>query len=254
MEKRSESKTRISNWTATLDLETTHKPDLTEIVDSLMFREDDSDSSSATTATHDIDFDDVDYHEVTLNYVTVALTVSNFNQGEVKWVKVIEGTDNSYSWSGITDISFSVPSLPSIWMLFNKDSNIYAVPMSEGVTAATDAQQQSGASSTLVSTPESVKYVTRHGYKSLANAETYNVSDGVGSIELPTGVIGGTINLPTAADFTGHKILIYSTGGYGIEVGSTETGLDIFPYTVDYKAEYISNGTTWTRLTYEAMT
>lgn len=254
---RTELDTTIASWAATLNLTTTHRPDIREIIENCVLIKDVTDTSTATTATHDIDWDGVDYHEVTLNYYPLStITFSNINQGDIKWLKVILGTGSTFAFSGITLVSLKTESqltLPVILMVFNKDSSVYAVPMSETVDAATDAQQQTGTATTVLSTPDSVKYVTRHGHKTLANAESYSLADGVGYISLESGVSGGTITLPTASSsYAGHKVVVYSTGGSGVVVQHI-TPL-VASFTANYMGEFYCDGSTWIILKYKTRT
>ena len=162
---RTELDTTIAAWAATLNLTTTHRPDVREIIENCVLLKDVSDTSSATSTPHDIDWDGVDYHEVTLNNVTVVITFSNISQGEIKYLKVIEGTDNDHSFSGATLVATKAANeftLPVIYQVINKDSTVYVVPVNRESTydAASDVQAKGLSSDSVFLTPGNLGAVT----------------------------------------------------------------------------------------------
>lgn len=106
---------------------------------------------------------------------------------------------------------------------------------------------QAGSADNVYITPLGNSYSNRHTYHLFVNASTYPVANGVYYIEIPSGVISGTITAPNPAGFGGHELLITSTGGTGVSVNQFG-GTLIRTIPADSLLKIVCNGTTWNRV------
>lgn len=258
MKNRTDLKADIAAWTATLDLEATHKPDVTELIDSVISRIDNTDAGTVDADPFAIDYDDVDYYACTLRAdASNVISFTNITQGEVKWLLIDNTADEPWSFSGVVDETISQDAIESLsvafYMVYNKDGNIHVKPMSKDLVAATTTQAQTGTDDEAYMTAETTKYVTRHGHKILSNAESYTLADGVGYVEIPSGVSGGTIQVGNPATVpVGRRVVVYSSGGSGVSI--TTVGSIISGFVANYIYEGINNGSSWVTLRYESRT
>lgn len=232
---------------------------LLTILESITPIRDDTLTVTATTSTQAIDYSGYDYAVLTLNTGgSCEISFTNIAQGEVKWLKIDNTNLESWTYTGVTDetrVQGTLESLTSIiYIVYNKDGTLHIMPMVNDLSAASTTTMQTGTSTGSYATPAGVKYVTRHGYHSLSHSESYTTADGVGKIEIPTGVTLGAITLPVIAVSAGHEIKIYSTGGSGVSVAIPGGSPDIVSFTANNEAVYYCNGTTWTRIRYTART
>ena len=163
---RTESDLVIDAWTATLDLELTHKPDLKELITNLRFRKDAKNSVIATVSNNTIDFDDYDQVALDLatNNLDGTILASNLDDGDVKYLLVTKDSGKTLAFSGITDISLNQNYTTETLVVFeiiNKNSVVYARNMNTSIPEATQNEQAAGTSSSVILTPASQSYLVK---------------------------------------------------------------------------------------------
>lgn len=254
--KRTTTQATITGLAATVDLSELQTV-LTNINDSAMFRQDDASSGTTSASTHTVDFDDFDYYVLTMG-INSEINFSNILQGEVKYLLISNA--GHYTWtfhSSVVDHTYSIANHVNLetvtyYRVFNKNGTVNVEIAGQDLFSATDGEMQTGSSTSLLSTASGTKHVNRHGYKALSNAESYAVVDGIGLIEIPSGVSGGTITMPDPTSYSGHVIRIFSSGGSGPYVvrygGGTLTII-----VANYTYEYVCNGTQWTQIIGQAI-
>jgi hypothetical protein len=85
LKNRTEARAVVTNWSAILDLETTHKPDLRDnILDNIIFRKDVQGSGSGT-GNQTIDFTNYDYIFWDGTGANINITITGIQQGEIKY-------------------------------------------------------------------------------------------------------------------------------------------------------------------------
>lgn len=128
LKNRTEAKAVVNLWSAILDLELNHKPDLQEVLNNCLFRKDIATSTTASGTTKTLEFLDVDYIEVTQSN-NVAYTLNNVQQGEIKYLKITKSAAQTISFVNGTDVSnrksFIDLTTVVIYRIINKDSNLY---------------------------------------------------------------------------------------------------------------------------------
>ncbi len=160
LKNRTESKAIVTNWTPVLDLETTHKPDLRDnILDNIIFRKDVAGSGTGTGSIT-IDFLDIDYISWDGSGSNLTITLSNIQQGEIKYLMltktiaasvafvspVIFENDNQEYVKSLRDILFKIYNKNGtdihVRMITNdvpESSTLYPGVIEKGIQAEVDA-------------------------------------------------------------------------------------------------------------------
>ena len=109
--------------------ETEYKQGLDDdFAQSVVFRKDVSSATTATATTKSLDFDDIDYIEVTQSN-NVAYTLNNILQGEIKFLKITKSAAQTITFANGTDVSSRKAFINSttvvIYKITNKDGDLY---------------------------------------------------------------------------------------------------------------------------------
>lgn len=123
----------INNWAATLNLETRHKPDELEILESVLLNRDVTNTIAVIGAATAVNFSGYDTININTTLDTV-LTISNLAVGEFKFLIISKDQGNQINFANATDMSYSLAynhTLSSlIYLMVNKgDSGIIAYPL-----------------------------------------------------------------------------------------------------------------------------
>jgi hypothetical protein len=105
---RTDLKALVTAWTASLNLETTHKPTEQSILDSVLLNRDVKGTYNFTTSGYkDVDFDGKD--TIVINTTTdIEINCANFNEGEVKYLIINKNTGNAITFYNATDQSIDL--------------------------------------------------------------------------------------------------------------------------------------------------
>ncbi len=137
--------------------ETEHKESLDDnFAQSVVFRKDVASTDTWNTDTETVDFLDIDYIEATTNAPAsiFTITLSNVQQGEIKWLKVNKQTTQIIEFSGATDTTpdsnAQVGEIDVLFKIVNKDGTLYAILESGMIKSASTSVEgiQENATST----------------------------------------------------------------------------------------------------------
>lgn len=244
----------IDAWSPTIDLEITHKPNLKTLIESVVLKKQVANGVALSSPTESIDFTGYDYilGTTTAESYPIEVSITGVLLGEVKILKIDNTSGADWSLTGVTSetINFttSYTETSALYIVTNYDGTVRVDSLLNLLEAASNTESLAGTLDTKYIVPSTLKYVVRTGYKKLSAGESYTVASGVGIIEVPSGVAGGSITLTdaSAATSTGQVVEIYSTGGSGVTIyleGDSDTSV-ISGKTL----RYCANGSAWNRI------